>query len=60
MDEEVVEEEREELDVEREEETDEERDEEMVVVEVNKSCLFQQMNSVQNGYTLIDEVLRGV
>lgn len=40
MDEEVVEEEREELDVEREEETDEERDEEMVVVEVNKSCLF--------------------
>lgn len=40
MDEEVVEEEREELDVEREEETDEERNEEMVVVEVNKSCLF--------------------
>lgn len=40
MDEEVVEEEREELDVEREEETDEEREEEMVVVEVNKSCLF--------------------
>lgn len=36
----MVEEEREELDVEREEETDEERDEEMVVVEVNKSCLF--------------------
>ena len=36
----MVEEEREELDVEREEETDEERDEEMVVVEVNESCLF--------------------
>lgn len=36
----MVEEEREELDVEREEETDEEREEEMVVVEVNKSCLF--------------------
>lgn len=40
MDEEVVEEEREELDVEREEETDEEREEEMVVVEDNKGCLF--------------------
>ena len=36
----MVEEEREELDVEREEETDEEREEEMVVVEVNKSCLY--------------------
>lgn len=36
----MVEEEREELDVEWEEETDEEREEEMVVVEVNKSCLY--------------------